>query len=153
MIAIVQRVTEASVRVGGEVVGHIGAGLLVLTAVQRRDTDADIRWTAAKLTSLRIFPSVDGEKNFDRDVKETGGGILLVSNFTVAAATQKGRRPSFDDAADPASGRALFENLAAAVAAGGVTVATGRFGADMAVHLVNDGPVTVIIESPQRTDA
>ena len=153
MICIVQRVLEAHVAVGDKVVSRIGPGLLVLAAVQRRDTDADITWMANKLASLRIFPSLRGEKNFDRDVKETGGGMLLVSNFTVAAATAKGRRPSLDNAADPVAGRTLFDKLVAVVAATGVPVATGRFGADMAVHLVNDGPVTMIVESPVRSEA
>ncbi|QOV89279.1 D-aminoacyl-tRNA deacylase [Humisphaera borealis] len=153
MICIVQRVLEAHVSVGHEVVGRIGSGLVVLAAVQRRDTEADITWTAGKLTTLRIFPSADGQKNFDRDVKEIGGGILLVSNFTVAAATAKGRRPSLDNAADPAAGRVMFDKLLAAVAATGIPTATGRFGADMAVHLVNDGPVTMIVESPIRATA
>ena len=94
MICIVQRVLEAAVTVDGEVVGQIGPGLLVLAAVQRRDVAADVAWTAGKLTSLRIFPSADGTKNYDLDVRETGGEVLLVSNFTVAAATQKGRRPA-----------------------------------------------------------
>ena len=150
MICVVQRVLEAAVRVDGEVVGQIGPGLLVLAAVQRRDAAADVAWTAGKLAGLRVFQSADGAKGFDRDVREVGGGILMVSNFTVAAATQKGRRPSFDDAADPATGRALFDQLVAAVAAAGVPVATGRFGADMKVSLLNDGPVTVIVESPER---
>jgi D-tyrosyl-tRNA(Tyr) deacylase len=97
-----------------------------------------------------MFDSADGAKGFDRDVREAGGGILLVSNFTVAAATQKGRRPSFDDAADPATGRVAFDQLVAAVAAAGVLVATGRFGADRKVGLVNDGPVTLVVTSPER---
>src|SRR5688500_6820364 len=117
MICVVQRVLEAAVSVDGEIVGQIGTGMLVLAAVQRRDGQADVSWTAGKLTSLRIFPSADGTKGFDRDVREIGGGVLLVSNFTVAAATQKGRRPSFDDAADPATGRILFDNLVEAVRA------------------------------------
>ena len=147
MICIIQRVTEASVVVEGQTIGRIGVGLAVLAAVERRDTDADIAWMAAKLSSLRVFPSADATKNFDRDVKEVGGGLLLVSNFTVAAATQKGRRPSLDGAADPATGRAMFDKFVAAVVATGVPVATGQFGADMSVHIVNDGPVTMIVQS------
>lgn len=150
MIAIVQRVTQASVIVAGETVGQIGVGLAVLAAVERNDSAADIEWTAAKLASLRIFPNDDGTKNFDRDVREVGGQILLVSNFTVAAATQKGRRPSLDNAADPAKGRELFDALVSAVRAAGVSVATGRFGADMSVQIANDGPVTMIVQSPTR---
>ena len=126
MIAVVQRVSEASVTVDGEVVGRIGPGLLVLAAVHRTDTDSDITWTANKLAGLRIFRN--GDKYFDADVKQAGGSILLVSNFTVAANTREGRRPSFIAAAE---------------------TETGRFGADMLVSLVNDGPVTVIVDSTE----
>ncbi|MDB5294938.1 MAG: D-tyrosyl-tRNA(Tyr) deacylase [Phycisphaerales bacterium] len=149
MICVVQRVTEAAVRVGGEVVGSIGPGLLVLAAVHRRDADADVAWTANKLASLRAFPSADETKAYDRDVREVGGGVLLVSNFTVAAATAQGRRPTLEAAADPATARPRFDALVAAVRAAGVAlVETGVFGADMAVSLVNDGPLTLIVESP-----
>jgi D-tyrosyl-tRNA(Tyr) deacylase len=150
MICVVQRVLEAAVRVDGEVVGKIGPGLLVLAAVQRRDGEADVAWTAAKLASLRVFPSADGTKAYDRDVREVGGGVLLVSNFTVAATTQSGRRPGLSDAADPAAGRAHFDALVAAVAAAGAPVQTGTFGAEMRVSLVNDGPLTLVVESPKR---
>jgi D-tyrosyl-tRNA(Tyr) deacylase len=150
MICVVQRVAEAAVRVAGEIVGQIGVGQLVLASVQRRDMERDIAWTAAKIISLRIFPSADGTKSFDRDVREIGGGILLVSQFTIAAATAQGRRPSFVDAADGEKGRDLFDKLVAAVAAAGVPVATGRFGAEMKVSLVNDGPATFIVESPEE---
>ena len=146
MIAVVQRVTEAGVTVGDEVVGRIGAGLLVLAAVHATDTVAEVDWTANKLVGLRIFRN--GEKHFDLDVRQAGGSVLLVSNFTVAAQTRQGRHPSFDAAADPAKGRQLFDALVDAVRAAGVTVETGRFGADMRVSLVNDGPVTVLVESP-----
>jgi D-tyrosyl-tRNA(Tyr) deacylase len=145
MIAVVQRVTEASVTVGGETVGRIGAGLLVLAAVHKTDTPSDLDWTAAKLASLRIFRN--GDKHFDLDVRQVGGAVLLVSNFTVAAATRHGRRPSFDAAAAPEKGRVLFDALVESVRAQGVAVETGRFGADMKVSLVNDGPVTVIVDS------
>jgi D-tyrosyl-tRNA(Tyr) deacylase len=147
MIAVVQRVTEAAVRVGGGVVGQIGPGLLVLAAVHRDDTAADIAWTAAKLTALRIFRS--GDKHFEIDVRQAGGSVLLVSNFTVAAETRHGRRPSFDAAAPPERGRELFDAFVEAVRATGVPVQTGRFGADMAVSLLNDGPVTVLIDSTE----
>ena len=145
MIGVLQRVTEARVVVGGRVVGRIGPGLLALVAVHATDTDADVAWTAAKVVALRVFR--DGDKHFDLDVKQAGGSVLLVSNFTVAAATRQGRRPSFDAAAPPPKGRELFDALVAAVRAQGVAVETGVFGADMAVSLVNDGPVTVIIDS------
>lgn len=145
MIAIVQRVTAAAVTVGGEVVGRIGIGLAVLLAVHEDDKAADVTWTANKLCGLRVFPN--GGKGFDLDVKAADGKILLVSNFTVAAATRQGRRPSFDAAAGPDRGRVLFDALVAAVRATGVTAETGRFGADMLVELTNDGPVTFIVDS------
>jgi D-tyrosyl-tRNA(Tyr) deacylase len=145
VIAVVQRVTEASVTVAGEVVGRIGGGLVVLVAVDNLDEPADVAWTAGKLTGLRVFRN--GDKHFDVDVRAAGGSVLLVSNFTVAAETRKGRRPSFDAAAGPEKGRALFDALVEAVRASGVAVETGRFGADMSVALVNDGPATFIIDS------
>jgi D-tyrosyl-tRNA(Tyr) deacylase len=151
MITIVQRVTEASVTVGGEIVGSIGPGLLALAAVVRGDTDKDIAWTAAKLAGLRVFRS-DG-KHFDKDVKETGGSILLVSNFTVAASTRQGRRPSLDRAAEPAVAEAMFAKLVDTTRGQGVTVATGKFAADMKVSLVNDGPATFILDSSNGSAA
>ena len=147
MITIVQRVSEARVTVDGEVVGAIEHGLLALAAVARGDTDKEIAWTAAKLAGLRIFRSEDRRKHFDRDVREVGGAILLVSNFTVAASTRQGRRPSLDGAADPPVAEAMFAKLVEATRAHGVTVATGKFAADMKVSLVNDGPATFILDS------
>jgi D-tyrosyl-tRNA(Tyr) deacylase len=147
MIAVVQRVTEAAVRVGEQTIGSIGPGLLALVAVCADDTDVDVQWTAQKLTNLRIFRN--GDKHFDFDVRQAGGSVLLVSNFTVAAATRHGRRPSFDAAADPAKGAALFDALVSAVGATDVTVATGEFAADMRVHIINDGPATFLIDSSQ----
>jgi D-aminoacyl-tRNA deacylase len=148
VIAVVQRVSEAAVVVDGETVGRIGPGLLVLAAVHRTDTPADVSWTANKLAGLRIFRT--GDKYFDADVKQVGGSVLLVSNFTVAANTREGRRPSFIAAAETERGRELFDQLVSAVRALGVPVETGRFGADMLVSLVNDGPVTVIVDSTAR---
>src|SRR5438105_14144804 len=129
MIAVVQRVTEAWVTVGNQTVGRIGGGMLVLAAVCKTDTSADVEWTARKLAGLRIFRS--GDKHFDADVRQSGGAVLLVSNFTVAAATRHGRRPSFDPAADATQGGSLFAALVEAVRAEGITVKTGTFGADM----------------------
>jgi D-aminoacyl-tRNA deacylase len=145
MIAVVQRVLEARVDVAGETVGAIGPGLLVLASVVHDDTPADIEWVGQKLVGLRIFRS--GEKHFDLDVTQVGGSILLVSNFTVAAETRKGRRPSLDAAAKPEVGETLFNQLVECVRNLGVPVATGRFGANMQVHLVNDGPATFIVQS------
>jgi D-tyrosyl-tRNA(Tyr) deacylase len=148
MICVVQRVTEAQVTVDGEVVGRIGQGLLVLAAVERGDTSAEVEWTAAKIASLRIFRCC--EKHFDVDVKQFGGSVLLVSNFTVAAATRKGRRPSFDPAADPADAERIFDDLVRAMRNQGVTVQTGRFGASMLVSSINDGPATFIVQTDRK---
>ncbi|HZK81725.1 MAG TPA: D-aminoacyl-tRNA deacylase [Humisphaera sp.] len=145
MIAILQRVLSASVTVNGRVVGQIGPGLLALVAITKTDGAEQIAWMARKIVGLRIFRN--GDKHFDIDVQQSGGSVLLASNFTVAAATRQGRRPSFDAAADPQAGLVGFNALIEAVRATGVPVATGEFGADMQVQLVNDGPVTVIVDS------
>ena len=147
MIAVVQRVTEGRVVVEGRTVGEIRHGLVVLAAVEKDDTAADVEWLAAKLVALRIFRDEAGEKHFDRDVKQIGGSILLVSNFTVAGETKKGRRPSLEGAAPPERGRELFDALVAAVRGLGVPVELGEFGADMKVSLTNDGPVTFLVKS------
>jgi D-tyrosyl-tRNA(Tyr) deacylase len=151
MIAIVQRVKEANVVVDNESVGAIGPGLLVLASVVQDDTPAECEWMAQKLATLRIFRSDDGTKHFDRDVTQIRGAMLLVSNFTVAAQTRKGRRPSLDGAAEPARAEQLFNQFVEACRATGVPVATGRFGANMQVHLINDGPATFVVESDPRT--
>lgn len=145
MIGVVQRVTEAAVHVGSDVVGAIGPGLTVLVAICGDDSSADVNWMAKKLATLRLFGH--GEKQFELDVTHASGSILLVSNFTVAAATGHGRRPSFAAAAPAVKGQQLFDDLTRAVKDLGVPVRTGRFGAGMRVHLVNDGPVTVILNS------
>jgi D-aminoacyl-tRNA deacylase len=148
MIAVVQRVNSAQVSVHGTAVGQIGPGLCVLAAIHHDDTEADVTWAAAKLVGLRIFRNAD--KHFDLDVLQIHGSLLLVSNFTVAGDTRKGRRPSLDGAAPPELGRRLFDVFIDAVrAAAGpdVVIATGQFGADMHVELVNDGPVTFLIDS------
>src|SRR3954469_5885381 len=145
MICVVQRVSEARVDVAGETVGAIQHGLLVLASVHHNDTTSDIDWIAQKLVGLRIFRN--GDKHFDLDVTQVGGSILLVSNFTVAADTRTGRRPSLLAAAKPEPGEALFNHFVTSVRNFGVPVATGRFGADMQVHLVNDGPATFIVQN------
>ena len=145
MIAVVQRVTSASVTVGGEVVGKIGRGLAVLLAVHEADTPADVEHVANKLAGLRVFPN--GDKGYDLDVTQVGGAVLLVSNFTVAAETRHGRRPSFDAAAKPEQGRLLFDAVVNRLIQSGVAVETGRFGAEMLVRIENDGPLTLIVES------
>jgi len=147
MIAIIQRVTSASVRVDGEVVGQIDSGLLALVSVTKDDSADDVAWMARKLVGLRLFRN--GDKHFDMGVTQAGGKILLVSNFTVSAATRQGRRPSFDAAADPANGRTWFDAVVDAVRATGVGVETGEFGADMQIELINDGPATFILDSSE----
>ena len=147
MQSVIQRVSRAQVTVANEVVGEIAEGLLALTAVAADDDARDIEWMAQKLVSLRIFRN--GDKAFDRDVREIGGSVLLVSNFTVAADARKGRRPSFDPAAPPQVAQGMFEQFVKAVRATGVPVATGRFAADMLVTLVNDGPATFLLDSRQ----
>jgi D-aminoacyl-tRNA deacylase len=147
MICVVQRVTEAKVTVGGEVVGKIGVGLVVLASVHKDDAEKDIDWTAQKLAGLRIFPKDD--KAYDLDVRQAGGRILLVSNFTVAADTSQGRRPSLSYAADPDKAKGYFERLVELTRAQGVVVETGRFREMMHVALVNDGPCTFLVDSRQ----
>ncbi|MFN3644292.1 MAG: D-aminoacyl-tRNA deacylase [Gemmobacter sp.] len=144
MRALVQRVTEARVTVAGRVTGAIGPGLLVLVCAMRGDGDANAAALAARVARLRIFRDDQGKMN--RSVLDIGGAALVVSQFTLAADTSRGHRPGFSDAADPATGEALWRAFGAALAAEGVPVAWGEFGADMAVALVNDGPVTIWIE-------
>jgi D-tyrosyl-tRNA(Tyr) deacylase len=151
MIAIVQRVSRASVTVSGRILSQIGPGMLVLAAVEAADTDPEIQWTAGKLATLRIFPNAG--KNFDLDLLQSKGQMLLVSNFTVAAETATGRRPSLSNAAPPDRAREMFDKLLAAVRALGIPVQTGEFGADMLVELANDGPVTFIVETPRSSTA
>lgn len=145
MRAVVQRVTAASVVVEGEVVGQIGRGLLVLVGVGQHDTDADRAYLAQKLIGLRIFADDNGQMN--HSVADIGGSVLLVSQFTLYGDVRKGRRPSFVAAMAPGPAEACFAALVADVAALGVPVQTGRFGADMQVALTNDGPVTILLDS------
>jgi D-tyrosyl-tRNA(Tyr) deacylase len=151
MIAVVQRAVRGKVTVGEEIVGQIGHGLVVLASVHADDSEADIAWTANKLATMRIFSN--GDKYFDLDVQQIKGAVLLVSNFTVAADTRSGRRPSLSAAAPPEVGRKLFDELVAKVRALGLPVETGRFGADMKVEIENDGPVTFIIDSREARKA
>ncbi len=147
MRALVQRVTEARVTVAGAVVGEIGPGLLVLVCAMRGDDEAAAAWLARKVVALRIFRDAEGRMN--RALRDTGGAALVVSQFTLAAET-RGNRPGFSTAAAPDDGRRLYERFAELVRAEGVPVATGAFGADMAVALVNDGPVTIWLDSATR---
>jgi D-aminoacyl-tRNA deacylase len=141
--AVVQRVSEARVRVNGEVVGEIGQGLCVLLGVSREDGEGEAARLADKVAKLRIFENEDGR--FDRSLLDVGGEALVVSQFTLIADTAKGNRPSFSQAAAPESAEQLYESFCAALREAGVRVETGRFGARMAVELVNDGPVTIAL--------
>ena len=141
MIGLLQRVREARVEVAGQTIGAIGAGLLVLVCAERGDTEAEADKLLAKLLKLRIFNDEAGKMN--RSVQDTQGGLLLVSQFTLAADTSGGNRPSFKQAAAPDEGRRLYDYFVAQARAAHPDVATGEFAADMQVHLVNDGPVTV----------
>ena len=146
MRAVVQRVRSARVVVGDEVVGAIGQGLLVLLGVAPTDTAAEVQWLADKIVGLRIFRDADDKMNLG--VTDVGGGVLVVSQFTLYGDCRKGRRPSFIGAAPPEIAEPLYEAFVNAVRAQGVPTATGRFGAMMQVELVNDGPVTLIIDTP-----
>jgi D-tyrosyl-tRNA(Tyr) deacylase len=145
MRAVVQRVSRARVVIDGETVGEVGRGLLVLLGVTHADTAEAAAWLADKVVGLRLFNDADGKMN--RGVADVGGGVLVVSQFTLYGDCQKGRRPSFIDAARPEVAVPLYEAFVNGVRALGVPVATGRFGAMMQVELVNDGPVTLIVDS------
>ncbi|MDO8530749.1 MAG: D-aminoacyl-tRNA deacylase [Dehalococcoidia bacterium] len=145
MRALLQRVTRASVTVGEEVVARIGTGLVVFVGVGGDDTEADARLLADKLLQLRIF--ADDAGKFNRSALDTRADILVVSQFTLYADARKGRRPSFTDAAPPALAESLYNRVVELLRASGLTVATGRFAAHMRVELVNDGPVTIWLDS------
>jgi D-tyrosyl-tRNA(Tyr) deacylase len=142
-------VKEARVEVDGRIVGEIGCGLLVLLAVAKSDTRQDADYMADKLAGLRVFPDEAGKMN--RNVTEAGGSLMVVSQFTLYGDVRRGRRPAFDRAADPQQARALYEHLLEAIRDRGVPVRTGAFQTLMAVHLVNDGPVTIILDSDKIT--
>lgn len=145
MIGLLQRVSHARVEVEARVVGEIGAGLLVLVGVQREDDEARAHRLLERLLTYRVFPDATGRMNLS--LSDTGGGLLLVPQFTLAAATRKGTRASFTSAAAPDDGRRLFAHLVALAQAAHAPLATGVFGADMQVSLTNDGPVTFWLES------
>lgn len=144
MRAVVQRVSQAKVSVDGEITGEIGVGVLVLLGITHADTTEQGRWLAEKLAGLRIFSDEQGKMN--RDLSDVGGAMLIVSQFTLYGECQKGRRPSFIDAAPPDIAIPLYEDFINQVKALGIPVATGRFGAMMRIELINDGPVTLILE-------
>jgi len=145
MKALVQRVSEAGVTVGGEMLGEIGPGLLVLLGVEVGDDAAAADLLARKIAALRIFEDADGKMNLA--VREVGGAVLAISQFTLAADLRKGNRPSFIRAAPPAAAEPLYEQFCARLRDAGLVVATGRFGAQMAVRLINHGPVTIWLDS------
>jgi D-tyrosyl-tRNA(Tyr) deacylase len=147
MRAVIQRVSSARVIVDGEIVGAIENGLLVLLGITHDDGEDEARWLAEKIAGLRIFQDDEGKMN--RDVAEVAGKVLVVSQFTLYGECQKGRRPSFIDAARPEQAEPLYECFVNALKAVGIGTATGRFGAMMQVELVNDGPVTLIIDTPK----
>ena len=151
MIGLVQRVSGAKVDVSGESIGEIGRGLLVFVGIERGDGVEEAAKLASRLLAYRIFPDDTGKMN--RSVRDVGGAVLLVPQFTLAADTSSGLRPSFSKAAPPEVGAALFDALVAAVAATGISYACGRFGADMQVALTNDGPVTFWLEVPPARPA
>jgi D-tyrosyl-tRNA(Tyr) deacylase len=145
MRALIQRVLTASVTVEGAIVGQIGPGLLVFLGVGKGDREQEVEWAVEKLTNLRIFEDEAGKMN--RSLLDTQRAVLLVSQFTLYADARKGRRPSFTDAAEPALAKRLYERCGALLGEVGLTVATGVFAADMKVALVNDGPVTLMLDS------
>jgi len=149
MRAVVQRVTEAKVEIEGRVTSQIGRGLLVLLGVAKSDTRSDAEYMVDKVAGLRIFPDEAGKMN--RDVKAAGGSLLVVSQFTLFGDVRRGRRPGFENAAGPEEARVLYEYFVAALRRLDVPVETGVFRALMAIHLVNDGPVTIIIDSNKTT--
>jgi D-tyrosyl-tRNA(Tyr) deacylase len=146
MRVVVQRVRSCRVVVAVEVVGEIDRGLLVLLGIRTGDTIDQVRWLADKVVNLRIFEDDEGKMNVS--VADAAGGVLVVSQFTLYGECQKGRRPSFIDAARPEVAEPLYEAFANAIRLHGVPVATGRFGADMQVELINDGPVTLVLDTP-----
>jgi len=145
MRIVLQRVTRAHVEVAGETVGSIGAGLAILLGVTHRDTHEDADYLATKVIQLRIFP--DDERKMNRSLLDAGGALLVVSQFTLYGDCRKGRRPSFDRAANPEHARALYEYFVQRLKSSNVTVETGVFQAEMEVCLVNDGPVTFVLDS------
>lgn len=149
MRAVIQRVTSARVSVADRVVGTIDRGLLVLVGIGRGDGEADVAFVAGKIRDVRVFEG-EGGRPMDRSVAEVGGSVLVVSQFTLYGNVRKGRRPSFDAAAPPAEARGLYEALVRELRSAGLPVATGEFQAIMQVELVNDGPVTVLLDSRRQ---
>ena len=148
MRAVIQRVSEASVTVDGQHIGRIGRGLAVFLGIAANDAETDADYLVEKIVGLRIFPDEEGK--FDRSIQDVNGSILVVSQFTLYGDCRKGRRPSFSAAAGPDQALPLYKYFVTTLRTKAIPVATGRFQAMMAVHLINDGPVTLIIDSPSR---
>lgn len=147
---VIQRVSSADVRVEGATTGSIGVGVVILCGISADDDDDDIEYLVNKTINLRVFRAADGSSGFDRSLTDVGGGVLLVSQFTLYANTRKGRRPGFTDAAPPEVAEPIYERVADAFRMRGVEVQTGVFGAMMQVQLTNDGPATFLIDSSER---
>lgn len=148
MRVVIQRVTASRVAIGGETVGQIGRGLNLLVAISATDTEAELQWMARKCLDLRLFPDpAAANPRFDLSVTEIGGELLVISQFTLYGDGRKGRRPSFDRSAAPDRAEALYDRFVELLRASGLRVETGRFGAMMQVHIENDGPVTLILDS------
>ncbi|WP_319471377.1 D-aminoacyl-tRNA deacylase [uncultured Trichococcus sp.] len=148
MRVVVQKVTEASVAVDGEIIGEIGEGFMLLVGIGKDDTQEDVHYLARKISKLRVFEDEEGKMN--RALKDVDGAILSVSQFTLFAETKKGNRPSFTNAAPPETGETLYQAFNELLRAEGFPVASGKFGAHMAVSLINDGPVTILIDSKNK---
>lgn len=149
MIAVIQRVSESTLKISGEIKAHTGQGLLILLGITHDDIDEDTDWLCKKIVNMRIFSDSEGKMNLS--VKEVDGEILLVSQFTLHASTKKGNRPSFIDAAKPDQAIPLYEGCIKSLEAElGKDIQTGQFGADMKISLINDGPVTIILDSKNR---
>ncbi|MGP6139712.1 MULTISPECIES: D-aminoacyl-tRNA deacylase [unclassified Jeotgalibaca] len=148
MRVVIQKVSEASVSVDGKILGSIDKGFMLLVGVGQEDDETDVAYLARKIANLRVFEDKQGKMNLA--LKDVGGAILSISQFTLLANTKKGNRPSFIEAADPEVGDALYEKLNATLRAEGFEVQTGKFGAHMQVHLINDGPVTILIDSKNK---
>lgn len=153
MRAVIQRVNRSSVSVDGNVIGEIGRGLCLLIGITHNDSDDDLKYIVEKTLNMRIFPPEapePGDSGFDRSVQDIGGGILLVSQFTLYASTRKGRRPGFTDAARPEMAGPMFDRVVVAFRSSGLQVETGVFGALMNVQIENAGPVTIVLDSADR---
>lgn len=149
MIAVIQRVSEASVKIDGQIKGQIGLGFMILLGITHTDTQEDIEWLSKKIVGMRIFGDEEGKMNLD--LNSVDGNILLISQFTLHASTKKGNRPSFIEAARPEVAIPLYEKMIAQLETDlGKKIETGEFGADMKVSLINDGPVTIVIDSKNK---